>query len=92
MTPKPTRWNELHLAENPAVQLLQSLDYTYIPPEDLEPERASFKEAILTGRLVTALERLNPWLSDTNLTKAVKTVTQVPALRDPLMFFVKFII
>ena len=79
MTPKPTRWNELHLAENPAVQLLQSLDYTYIPPEDLEPERASFKEAILTGRLVTALERLNPWLSDTNLTKAVKTVTQVPA-------------
>ena len=44
MTPKPTGWDELHLAENPAVELLQSLGYSYIPPEDLESERASFKE------------------------------------------------
>ena len=79
MSPKPTRWSELDLAENPAVELLQSLGYTCIPPEDLEPERASFKEPILTDRLAAALKRLNPWLSDTNLTKAVKAVTQVAA-------------
>ena len=36
MTPNATGWDELHLAENPAVELLQSLGYTYVPPEDLE--------------------------------------------------------
>ena len=78
MTPKPTGWDELHLAENPVVELLESLGYTYIPPEDLEPERASPKETVLTGRLAAALKRLNPWLSETNVAK-VKAVTQVPA-------------
>ena len=79
MTPKPTGWDELHLAENPAVKLLESLGYTYVPPEALEPERTSLKETILTGRLAAALKRLNPWLSDANVAKAVKAVTQVPA-------------
>ena len=39
MTPKTAGWDELHLSENPAVELLESLGYTYLPPEDLEPER-----------------------------------------------------
>ena len=60
MTPKTTGWDELHLAENPAVELLQALGYTYVPPEDLDRERASVKETILTGRLAAALTRLNP--------------------------------
>ena len=77
MTPRATGWDELHLAEDPAVELLQSLGYTYVPPEDLERERASFKQPILTDRLTLALKRLNPWLSGTNLTNAVKEVTQV---------------
>ncbi len=79
MTPKPAGWDELHLAENPAVELLQSLGYTYVPPEALDPERASLKETVLAGRLAAALKRLNPWLSGTNVAKAVKAVTQVPA-------------
>ena len=70
MTPKPTGWDELHLAENPAVELLQPLGYTYIPPENLEPERASPKETVLTSRLAAALKRLNRWLSETNVAKA----------------------
>ena len=42
MTPKSTDWNERHLAETPAVELLQSLGYTYVPSEDLNPNaRAS---------------------------------------------------
>ena len=79
MTPKTTGWDELHLAEDPAVELLQSLGYAYVSPEELEGERASFKEPFLTGRLTLALERLNPWLSGPNLTKAVRAVTHVPA-------------
>ena len=79
MTPKATGWDELHLAEDPAVELLQSLGYTYVPPEDLELERATYTEPTLTGRLALALSRLNPWLSGPNLTNAVRAVTQVPA-------------
>ena len=79
MTPKTAGWDELHLSENPAVELLESLGYTYLPPEDLEPERPSLKEAILAGRLAAALKRLNPWLSETNIVTAIKAVTQVPA-------------
>ena len=79
MAPRTTGWDEAHLAENPAVELLQSLGYTYVPPEAIEPERASLKETVLTGRLAAALKRLNPWLSETNVAKAVKAVTQVPA-------------
>ena len=79
MTPKTTRWDELHLAEKPAVAVLESLGYTYVSRQDLEGERASFKEIILTGRLAAALKRVNPWLSATNVSKAVNTVSQVPA-------------
>ena len=79
MNPKTTGWDESHLAENPAVELLVSLGYTYFSPEDLEPERTSFKEPVLTDHLAFALKRLNPWLSDTNVTRAVKAVTQIPA-------------
>ena len=79
MSPKATDWDEMHIAENPAVGLLQSLGYTYVAPEDVDPERPNLKEPILTARLEAALERLNPWLSEANLTRAVKAVTQVPA-------------
>ena len=79
MTSKITGWDELHLAENPAIKVLESLAYTYVSPEDLDSERASFKEAIVTGRLGAALTRLNPWISATNITKAVTAVTQVSA-------------
>ena len=79
MTPTPAGWNEQDLAETPAVALLQSLGYSFVSPEDLERERGSLKEAVLTGRLAAALKRLNPWLSDTNVARAVKAVTQVPA-------------
>ena len=79
MSPKTAGWNELQLAEVPAVELLQSLGYGCVEAEDLEAERTSFREPILTNRLTAALKRLNPWLSGTNLTRAAKAVTQVPA-------------
>ena len=72
-------WNELHLSENPAVEVLQALGYTCVAPEVLEAERESLKENILTKRLGRALKRLNPWLSDDNTNKAIRAVTTVQA-------------
>jgi type I restriction enzyme, R subunit len=72
-------WNELHLSEDPAVEVLQALGYSYVAPEVLESERESLKEAILTKRLGRALKRLNPWLSDDNLAKAVRAITTIQA-------------
>ena len=73
----PPAWNEQNLSEAPAVDLLRSLGYTYIRPEALEDERASLKDAILTSRLADALRRLNPWVSEANVTQAIRKVTQV---------------
>jgi type I restriction enzyme, R subunit len=72
-------WNEENLAENPAVVQLRQLGYTYVAPEALESERESHKDVVLTKRLTAALERLNPWLSDDNVHKAIRAVTNVPA-------------
>ena len=79
MTSNATSWDELHLAEVPAIELLQSLGYIYVPPETLEGERASLKEAFLTNRIAASLKRLNPWLSEANVTQAMRRVTQAPA-------------
>jgi type I restriction enzyme R subunit len=72
-------WNEANLAEDPAVELLQRLGYEYIAPEVLEAERESLKEVILTRRLGATLKRLNPWLSDDNLQRVIRAVTNVQA-------------
>ena len=79
MTLDATGWDELHLAENPAIELLQSLGYAYVPSEALEGERTSLKETILANRLSAALKRLNPWLSEANVKQAVRKVAEVPA-------------
>lgn len=72
-------WNEEALSEAPAMATLQALGYTYVPPEALQAERASLREVILAGRLERALRRLNPWLSDDNVHKAVRQVSKVQA-------------
>ena len=72
-------WNEASLSENPAVDQLQRMGYQYVPGESLDTERESLKDVVLTKRLATALQRLNPWLSDDNVSKAVRAVTHVAA-------------
>ncbi|MCK6685845.1 MAG: type I restriction endonuclease subunit R, partial [Thermoanaerobaculia bacterium] len=79
MTVPGRDWNEENLVEIPAVVRLQKLGWTYHPPELLDFERASYHEVILSKRLGTALRRLNPWLSDENVHKAVRAVTHVQA-------------
>ena len=72
-------WNEANLSEHPAVRQLVSLGYTFLAAETLEAERESLKEVVLAGRLAKALRKLNPWLSDDNLHKAVRALTGVQA-------------
>ena len=79
MSPPTAGWNELDLVEDPVIELLRSLGYVYVASLDLDRERASLKEAILSRRLANAVKRLNPWLSAVNVNKAVRAVTQVPA-------------
>ena len=76
----PSAWNEEHLSERPAVDLLQFLGYAHIPHEALEDERGNSKEAVLTSRLAAALKRLNPWLSGPNVAQATRRITQVSAV------------
>lgn len=76
----PQDWNELHLSEEPAVELLQSIGYEFIPSKQLDKERESQKEVILTGRLEKAIKKLNPWISDENLKKAVREITNIQAV------------
>lgn len=80
MTPPPhSPWNEAGLSEEPAVAQLEALGWTYVAPETLETERESLKEVVLVGRLREALTKLNPWLTEDNLHKAVRAITAVPA-------------
>ncbi len=72
-------WNEIHLAEDPAVAFLRKLGFVYVGPEALEKERASLKETVLSGRLQNALQKLNPWLSPESAQRGVKAITQHPA-------------
>ena len=68
-------WNEISQSEEPAARLLESLGWKYVAAEDLEAERGSLKEAVLAGRLEAALKKLNPWISDGNVKKAVRDLT-----------------
>ena len=73
-------WNELHLSEDPAIEFLQSIGYTFIPSDELDKKRASRKEVVLVKRLEKAIKKLNPWISDENLKKAAREITNVQAV------------
>jgi len=76
-------WNELYLAENPAIALLQQLGYAYLDPEDDDSARTSLKETVLTDRLAAVLKKINPRLTPDNISKAVKAVTNLQAASLP---------
>ncbi len=73
------KWDEIHLAEDPAATLLEEMDYTFILGEELDEEREGFAEPVLTMRLGAALRRLNPWINDDNVKKAMRHITHVTA-------------
>ncbi len=70
-------------SEQRAIEQLQSLGWTYVSGEQLSPEasteRSSFKDVVLEERLRSSIQKINPWISDENLLKVVRDLTQVPA-------------
>ncbi len=72
-------WNEESLSEDPAIAHLERLGWTYVAPEVLDTERESLKQVVLLPRLAAAIRKLNPWLSDDNVHRAVRAITGVQA-------------
>ncbi|RKD34171.1 type I restriction endonuclease subunit R [Thermohalobacter berrensis] len=72
--------NEETLVEIPAIEYLRDkLDYQFVHGQFLTPEygeRDSMTEVILKKRLEKALKRLNPWMNDTNINKAIRYLTR----------------
>lgn len=72
-------WDELSQAEEPAALFLQKMGWQFVTPEGLEAERASKREVLLVPRLQQAIRRLNPWISDENITRVVRSIATVQA-------------
>lgn len=70
-------WNEVGLSEDPAVELLEALGYSFVEADALG--RESFRDVVIVEHLRAALRKLNPWLSDENLHRAVRAIADVPA-------------
>jgi len=65
---------ELTNSELPAIELFKQLGYQYFDAAK-QDERESINEVVLVERLKASIRRINPWLNDNNLNKAVKTIT-----------------
>lgn len=71
--------NECTLVEKPAIDyLVDKLDYTYLDGRQLTKElgdRDSNRDVILKKYLAGSLKKLNPWINDSNLHKAIYTLS-----------------
>lgn len=68
--------NEMELSEKPALMVLQDLGYEYKPgselsPNSTDPERESFSDVVLRGRLRAKLRDFNPSLPEEAIEDAV---------------------
>lgn len=71
---------ELLEVEDPAVEVLtQHLGWQEIDSKESERLRPSLKEAVLVPILEKAIKRLNPWISDENANRVVRSITNVQA-------------
>lgn len=77
--------DEIERVEQPAIEQLKRLGWTYIPGAALAPvlptdgaplgERGYYRDVVLVNRLEAALRRLNPWISEENLRKVMREFT-----------------
>lgn len=56
------------------IEMLEKQGYTYLSPDEQEPERGDLHEVVLAGRLRTAVGRLNPHISEDAREDAVKQI------------------
>ena len=64
--------------EELTIQLLESIGYTYLTPEDQELERKDLADVVLKGRLIAAVDRLNPLASTEAKEQAIKEKFRFP--------------
>ncbi|MFZ2657506.1 MAG: type I restriction endonuclease subunit R [Victivallales bacterium] len=72
--------DEFIIVESPAIEQMKNLGYKHIQgdalsPDIANPERGSWRDVVLVNRLKQSLKKINPWLSDDNLNKAVHDLT-----------------
>ena len=79
---EPTDQLEREWVEQPAIDLLRVLfDYRALSPEEVRHLREGLStEPVLTLRLGECLSRLNPWLGDDGVRRAVAAVTRIAAI------------
>ncbi|MFO0436574.1 MAG: type I restriction endonuclease subunit R, partial [Sphingobacteriaceae bacterium] len=69
------------------VEALKDQGFTYISPDKLDPDkstdlRVSYHEVAIESYLASALQRINPGLSSSILSQAVKEVLRIPSTGD----------
>jgi type I restriction enzyme R subunit len=71
---------ENYMVERPAINWLKELQYSHIHGSELSPENAereSYRDIVLKKRFVSAVKKLNPWLTDEQLEEVYKKVTDI---------------
>ena len=72
---------EVEQVEIPAVKILESLDYKYIDWETLREERNNnLREVFLIERLRKSLKKINPWINEENIEKAIDKLRKIQAV------------
>jgi len=79
------KFNEDSLSEQPAIEQLKRLGYTYVHGDKLDPdliedcERKSRRDIILEERLKKKLAEINPLLTEKSINKAVRKISHIQA-------------
>ncbi|HCI29113.1 MAG TPA: type I restriction endonuclease subunit R [Fervidobacterium sp.] len=85
----PYLGNEESLVELPAIRYIKDrLGYEFIEGEKLSVingERESLSDVVLINRLKKALKRLNPWMDENSINKAVRYITNANILGTSLL-------
>jgi type I restriction enzyme R subunit len=71
---------ENYLVEKPAINWFQDMGYSYVHGSYLIPdggERESYRHCILKRRFLKAIQKLNPWLTDTLAEEVYKRVIEL---------------
>jgi len=71
---------EDYLVEQPTIDWLKRLGYSYIHGSELNPEnqeRESYRQVVLKKRFLKAIKKINPWLNDDLANSVYKEVTEL---------------
>lgn len=73
------QWTEKKQVEDRLIEQLRTFGYSHATGAELAAERETQREVVLKGRLTRAIRRFNPWISEDNLNKVLRSVTHIEA-------------